>query len=251
MSGRCGRILAGGALLVVAAGCWWVLGETAARMVSMQGEGLPMRLMMLMMAPAAAGPYLAAAAVMWIAMMIAMMTPAVLPTLLVYARLDGPHRARTLALAAFVAGYLLVWSAFALAAAGLQWLLHGANALHTAALATSPRVAGAILIVAGLYQFTPLKRACLARCQSPLGFLLGHWREGVAGALRMGAAHGRYCLGCCVGLMAVMFAGGVMSLATMAAVSAVILCERLLPAGRLATWLPGCALVGWGAALLV
>ncbi|MBI4695020.1 MAG: DUF2182 domain-containing protein [Gammaproteobacteria bacterium] len=251
MHDRLARLLAAGALVVVAAGCWWALAETASLMTSMRGEGLLMTLMMLMMSPAAAGPYLAAAGVMWIAMMIAMMTPAILPTLLVFARLEGRQRAGTAQLAAFAAGYLVLWSGFGLLAAGLQWWLHGANALHTAALATSPRAAGTILIAAGLYQFTPFKSACLSHCQSPLGFLLGHWRDGTAGAFRMGLAHGRYCLGCCAALMAVMFAGGVMSLGTMAAVSAIILLERLLPSGRVASWGPGLALLGWGVALVV
>ena len=135
---------------------------------------------------------------------------------------------------------------FAVLASVLQWTLHRAALLHGHLLTAGPPLAGALLVAAGLYQLTPLKTACLARCQSPLGFLLSHWREGASGALHMGVRHGAYCLGCCWALMLLMFAYGVMSAAAMALLTVFVLAERLLPPGPWSAKLPGLALVGWG-----
>jgi predicted metal-binding membrane protein len=119
------------------------------------------------------------------------------------------------------------------------------------ALKSGPLLAAGLLIAAGIYQFLPFKQACLRHCQSPLAFLLNHWRDGRMGALWMGAVHGRYCLGCCWVLMLLMFAGGVMSIGAMAALAAFILLERLLPAGFWASAVPGLLLLATGAALLL
>ena len=220
-------------------------------MASMQGEGVLLTLATAMMQPAATAPYLAASALMWIVMMGAMMTPAALPITLVFARLDRERHGTALPLDGllFAAGYLSAWALFALVATMLQWALHRAALLHTDALAIGRPLAGAILIVAGLYQLTPLKTACLARCRTPMGFLLSHWRDGAGGAFRMGLQHGGFCLGCCWALMLLMFAAGVMSVAAMAVLGVFILAERLLP-GRWAAQVPGAALVGWGAWVL-
>jgi predicted metal-binding membrane protein len=178
-----------------------------------------------------------------------MMVPALLAVVVVFQRLDRRRggagaNAET---ALFATGYIAVWLGFALVATLLQWALHRSALLHDHVLAAGPWLAGGILLVAGLYQLTPFKAACLRHCQSPLGFLLGHWRDGSAGAFRMGVDHGRYCLGCCWALMLVMFAGGVMSVAAMAVLSVFILVERLLPAGPLSARVPGVVLVLWGA----
>jgi predicted metal-binding membrane protein len=247
------RVITITALVAVATISWALLARSATVMSTMQGDGLFMSLAMAMMEPAAPAPYLGASALMWVVMMIAMMTPAVLPVALAFLRLDrsrGEARVGNDGVL-FVSGYLLVWSAFALGATLVQWGLHRAALLHTDMLAAGPTLAGVILLVAGMYQLTPFKAACLAHCQTPLGFLLSHWQSGAAGALRMGIHHGTYCLGCCWALMLVMFASGVMSVAAMAVLSLVILVERLLPAGPWATHVPGAALIAWGAWTLV
>ena len=156
----------------------------------------------------------------WIAMMAAMMFPSVWPVVLVYAAVVRTRGRGSVPL--FVTGYLSVWEAFgALAYAGYVGM--GAVLASTAALT------GALVIVAGLYQFTPLKRTCLAHCQGPVEYLALRWRDGRAGAFRMGLGHGAYCMGCCAGLMLALLALGVMDLRWMATVSAVIALEKLGP----------------------
>lgn len=237
------RLITVTALVVMAIVCWFLLVRSGAVMATMTGEGVLMDLAWAMMRPAATTPYLIATALMWVVMMSAMMTPAVLPVVLVFARLDRGRMDGAL----FATGYLLVWGIFGLAATLLQWALHRAALLHTHVLSAGPVLTGAILLGAGLYQLTPLKTACLAHCQAPLGFLLGHWREGPRGAFLMGVHHGSYCTGCCWALMLLMFVGGVMSVAAMAVLSLFILGERLLPPGPWIAKLPGLALMGWGA----
>jgi predicted metal-binding membrane protein len=177
-------------------------------------------------------------------MMLGMMIPVVLPMVLTFWRLDRGGRQADAAL--FAGGYLLTWSAFAVLATGLQWTLHRGSLLHGHLLAAPPWLAGILLIAAGVYQLTPLKTACLAHCQSPLGFLLSHWCDGAVGALRMGVRHGAYCLGCCWVLMLLMFAYGVMSAAAMAGLTVFIVAERLLPADPWSATLPGIVLVAVG-----
>ncbi len=245
---RASRLITVAALVVVAAVCWWLLARSAAVMSSMEGEGLMLALATAMMKPAATLPYLGASALMWIVMMGAMMAPAALPITLVFVRLDRERHARPLPVEGllFATGYLGAWLLFALPATLLQWGLHRAALLQTDALATGRPIAGMILLVAGLYQLTPLKTACLSHCRTPMGFLVSHWRDGASGAFRMGLRHGGYCLGCCWALMLLMFVAGVMSVAAMAVLSLFILGERLLP-GRWAAQVPGVALLAWGA----
>ena len=159
----------------------------------------------------------------WVTMTAAMMLPSALPMLLVVDR-TSPAGAWP-----FAGGYLAAWTAFGLAAYGVSRALAGTGVL--AWDRAGPYVAGSALAAAGLYQLTPLKRACLHHCRSPLGFVMHHWRSGKLGALRMGAEHGTFCVGCCVGLMLVLFTLGVMSLLWMAIVTAVIFAEKVLPAG--------------------
>jgi len=193
----------------------------------------------------------ALALAMWAVMMVAMMLPSASPMILLFITI-----ARTRAAAGgfthlglFVAGYLLVWGGFSVAATAGQWALREAALLSEPAMKVAPRVGAAVLLVSGVYQVTPLKRACLARCQSPLGFLLGEWRAGAAGALRMGVRHGLFCLGCCWALMALLFAGGVMNLAWIAAITAFVLAEKLLPAPRAISWMSGAVLIVWALAV--
>jgi predicted metal-binding membrane protein len=185
----------------------------------------------------------------WIVMMAAMMFPSVAPTVALYSKLT---KSRSLARPfAFTAGYLLVWSAvgalaFVVAIVGSR-LFGDVLAWDRA----GQWVAGGTLIVAAVYELTPLKDVCLGKCRSPLGFLLGAWRDGLTGALQMGARHGAWCVGCCWALMASLFALGVMSLAWMAFIAGVIAVEKLLPWRRAATWGTAAVLFALGVLLLV
>jgi predicted metal-binding membrane protein len=170
----------------------------------------------------------------WIVMMAAMMFPSIAPMVVMYARIEEGKRqkgrpAEAGATALFVGGYLLTW-----AAAGLigYAIIEGGRALDLGFLAWDsggPYLAGAVIIAAAIYQLTPLKDACLRRCRSPMMFLLTAWRPGRIGALRMGMEHGAWCVGCCWGLMAALFALGVMSIGWMVMVAALIAAEKLLP----------------------
>jgi predicted metal-binding membrane protein len=170
----------------------------------------------------------------WIVMMAAMMFPSVAPMVLLHARIaqgrSGPGM-RTVPTWIFLSGYLAVWTAFGLVAYAVY---HGIAAFNLDFLAwdeQGPLVAGGAIVAAGVYQLTPLKRVCLRHCRSPLHFVMHDWREGRLGAFRMGGEHGTYCVGCCVGLMLILFALGVMSLLWMAAVATLIFAEKILPFG--------------------
>jgi predicted metal-binding membrane protein len=202
-------------------------------------------------APMAWSPaHAAVVALMWALMMLAMMLPSAAPMILLHAtvsRRRDPARGGLRALL-FALGYAAAWTGFALAATAVQWGLERA-ALLTPAMATGSAVLASLLFLgAGIYQFTPLKRACLRHCRSPLEFLAGHWRAGAAGAFAMGGRHGAYCIGCCWAAMALLFAGGVMNLAWIAGLALLVLAEKLLPGGPLAGRVVGATLILWGAA---
>ncbi len=172
---------------------------------------------------------------MWAVMMVGMMLPAAAPMILffaAFARRSREQGHRVAPVGIFVAGYLAVWSAFALAATTLQWGLDRAALLSSDMATISPVLGGAILIAAGLYQWTPLKDACLGLCRSPVAFVIGRWRAGAGGAFRMGVEHGAYCVGCCWALMALLFVGGVMNLLWVAAITLAVLAEKLAPRGH-------------------
>jgi predicted metal-binding membrane protein len=167
-------------------------------------------------------------------MMVGMMTPSAAPMVLVFATLNRNKRARDqnfVPTSIFLLGYLAAWGAFSLAATLAQWALDGVALLSSEVAAINPLVGGPLAILAGLYQFTPLKQACLRNCRSPFAFVLNHWREGRSGALRMGLEHGGYCLGCCWMLMALLFVVGVMNLIWVAALALFVFVEKLLPGG--------------------
>jgi predicted metal-binding membrane protein len=193
-----------------------------------------------------------------IAMWWAMMAPSAAPTILLYAHVHrrasrrGGVDGRLAPTGAFAAGYMLTWLAFSIAASALHWLLERGGIVPAATMGSrSPWLSGAVLIGAGLYQLSPLKAACLSHCRSPASFLSRHWRPGPRGALRLGAMHGAYCVGCCWLLMALLFVGGVMNLAWIAALTLLVLAEKLLPAGRWAGRAAGVALIAWGVATLL
>jgi len=186
---------------------------------------------------------------MWTVMMVGMMTPAAAPVLLLFAAMHRGHSAGRVprAVGAFGVGYLLVWTAFSAGAAFAQGALHHAATLSPAMATSSARLGGAILMAAGVYQLTPFKGACLTHCRSPLGFLMSHWREGTAGALRMGIAHGTFCLGCCWALMCVLFVVGVMNLLWVAAITIFVLVEKIGPAGAIVARAAGVVMIVAGA----
>jgi predicted metal-binding membrane protein len=199
---------------------------------------------------------LVAFVVAWAVMMAAMMFPAAAPMILLFRAVAKQRRARTGAVVptwVFVAGYLLVWIAVgAVTWVVVQALSDLAGRLGTAERATwGPLVLGAVLIGAGLYQLTPLKRLCLDHCRSPLAFVMTHWREGHGGVLQMGVVHGAYCLGCCWALFAVLVAAGVMSLAWMLLLTLVIFAEKVLPGGQRASSVVGVAFLVLGVVVAV
>lgn len=205
--------------------------------------------------PATAGvPDFTLLALMWLVMMAAMMLPSVVPAVLVHAAVS---RSRTPAAAparnaAFVAGYALVWSAFALGAAALQLWLGQLALLSGDMRAASPLLGAALLAGAGAYQLMPWKDACLRQCRMPLQFVAERWRDGVFGALRMGLRHGLYCIGCCGALMALLFVGGVMNLLWVALIAAFVLLEKTsFPGTPLGRWISGGGLAVGAAALLI
>jgi len=189
--------------------------------------------------------------VMWTVMMVGMMAPSVTPVLLLAANAPRSERHVIPPVLLFGAGYLLVWVGFSAIATVTQWLLHAGALLSPAMAASSPRIAGAILIGAGLYQLTPLKNMCLTHCRSPIDFLMSHWRGGRAGPIRMGVHHGLYCLGCCWALMAVLFAVGVMNLLWVAGLALFVLVEKMMPATVLVSRMAGAALLIAGAIKMV
>jgi predicted metal-binding membrane protein len=223
------------ALLVGLAGLAWLW--TAGRMSGMDG-----------------GPWTSLGGLgwfmsLWVVMMAAMMFPSVAPTVALYARMTS-RQAGPLAIV-FAGGYLLTWAAAGLAAYGVARtggaIAHGALAWDRA----GRYVAAGTLVVAAVYELTPLKDACLGRCRSPLGMLLGSWRSGTRGALSMGMRNGAWCVGCCWALMASLFALGIMSLVWMGFVSALIAVEKLLPWRRVATFGTVAALLAIGVLLAV
>ena len=186
---------------------------------------------------------------MWAAMMPGMMLPSAAPMILTVARVHRARQARfgvTLPLASFLAGYLLVWTGFSALAALAQWGLARAGAIAGMDGPVGPLLGGALFVLAGIYQLSPLKHACLGSCRSPLGFLLAHWRDGSGGALRMGLRHGAVCLGCCWALMALLFAVGTMNLLWVAGLAALVLVEKLAPGGVWVARVSGVGMVAAG-----
>jgi len=193
---------------------------------------------------------------MWVVMMIGMMTPSVAPMILLYARVGRqaanggqPFAASTW----FVAGYLFAWTAFSLVATSAQWALERAALLTPMMESDSNVLGGIVLIAAGLYQWTPMKEACLSYCQAPLTFIMRHggFRREASGALALGFRHGLYCIGCCWALMVLLFVGGVMNLFWIAALAILVLMEKAVPFGRLVARLAGIAFIVGGAWLLL
>jgi len=182
---------------------------------------------------------------MWTVMMAAMMLPSAAPMVLCFAGLNRKRSegARTLL---FVTAYLALWTAFSGAASATQWALQSIGWLSPMIVSTSSVLSAALLLIAGVFQFSHLKQACLRACRSPLGFLMSDWRDGLWGAWRMGIRHGLYCLGCCWALMALLFVGGVMNLLWIAAITGLVAMEKLAPKGEVAAQVLGGLMIGAG-----
>jgi predicted metal-binding membrane protein len=191
---------------------------------------------------------------MWWIMMIGMMLPSAAPMILTFSSINRRRRLRDepfVPTAIFVAGYLLAWGGFSAMATLGQWGLERAALLSSMDMTTTSRWLGGVLfLAAGIYQLTPLKQSCLRACRSPFDFIVNRWRDGEVGALRMGLAHGVYCLGCCALLMVLLFAVGVMNLLWVAVLAIVVLVEKLLPLGEWTARVVGAGLVGYGLWLL-
>jgi predicted metal-binding membrane protein len=206
-------------------------------------------------APAASGALAAFVflAIMWIVMMVGMMLPSAAATILLFAAVErkrqaaGPYNRTAL----FICGYFVVWGVFSILAAAAQTALSHAGMLSAEMAMTGAIVSGAVFVLAGLYEFSPLKESCLTHCRSPLEWIAHHQRPGGFGAFRMGGEHGLYCVGCCWMLMLLLFVGGVMNLLWVAAIAAIVLAEKLLPRGPLFARLAGAVLIVIGVGLIL
>jgi predicted metal-binding membrane protein len=190
--------------------------------------------------------------VMWVVMMIAMMTPSATPMLLMFTAMNRrrAEHGPVVRTGIFLLGYLMVWGTYSALAALAQWILHGVAWLSPMMVSTSPYLGGGLLIAAGIFQWTPLKRTCLTACRSPLGFIMSEWRAGARGALVMGIRHGVYCVGCCWVLMALLFVAGVMNLIWVAAIAIFVLVEKALPGAERLSPVAGAALIVAGALVM-
>jgi len=220
----------------------------------MMNMSMPMEMSMPQMQPWQPAQ-LALLFVMWAVMMVAMMIPSAAPMILLFAAVNRKRREEQrpfVATGVFVLGYLVVWTIFAALAALAQAGLHATALLSPMMVSTSVVLGGALLIAAGIFQFTPIKNACLSHCRSPLDFITTGWRDGTAGAFMMGLRHGAFCLGCCWVLMTLLFFTGVMNVLWIAIIAGFVLIEKISPS-KLSPWisrLAGVVLIGWGAWLL-
>ena len=200
----------------------------------------------------------ASAIAMWWVMMIAMMTPSATPLILLYGRVlrhaqsDAPQREAYAPPAMLAAGYLVAWLGFSVVATALQGLLQPSGLVSPMMLwSKSAVLSAAVLAAAGAYQLSPLKRACLRHCRGPVKFLITYWRPGGLGAFVLGLRHGVWCVGCCWMLMLLLFVGGLMNLAWIAALTLLVLIEKLAPAGQIVSRVSGVVLLLWAGATLL
>jgi predicted metal-binding membrane protein len=189
---------------------------------------------------------------MWAVMMAAMMLPSAVPMVLAYDRVDrGSEDGRGGSTTLFVVGYIVVWATFAAAATGLQWILHNLALVNGAGAATDGGLAGLLLVGAGIFQFSPVKRRSLGACRTPMGFLMTSWRDGKSGAFRMGLQHGTLCFRCCWALMILLFVLGVMNLAWVAVLAIFVLAEKVSRRGEAISAVGGVVMIAWGVAAVL
>lgn len=236
-------------LVIVTGLAWLYLWRDAHAMAAMDMPGMQMPTM-----PHASGTMFLLTFVMWAVMMVGMMLPSAAPTVLLYAALVRKHGERGSVLPAvwvFTAGYLVVWTGFSLAAALAQSLAEASGLLDAMMSSANAHFSAALLIAAGVYQWAPIKEACLHKCRTPLEFFATRWRNGRGGALRMGVEHGMYCVGCCWVLMLLLFVAGVMNLLWVALLTVYVLAEKLLPRPRWTGAAASVAMIVAGVVLLV
>jgi predicted metal-binding membrane protein len=256
------RLILGSCLAAMVILAWIYLFhlKTAMPGMSMAGTDLPDMNMPGMDMPAMAQPGIQAWSavtiallfVMWAVMMVAMMLPSATPVIFAFLKVNDARQAANrpfVPVTIFVFGYLAVWTGFSAIATFAQWGLHKAALLSPAMAATSPVLNGVLLIAAGIFQWTPLKLACLKGCRSPLSFLMSEWREGAGGAFVMGLKHGAYCVGCCWVLMTLLFVAGVMNLLWVAVIALFVMAEKMLPKGEFIARISGVALILAGVAM--
>lgn len=245
--------------VIVGCGLAVVFGLSAA--YTLAGVGMPMSAiemtqmaskpaMMSMSGPASwSAGYAILMFLMWWIMMVAMMLPSAAPAILTYTSAIRRNRNELragLKAFSFAFGYLFAWGVFSAVATWLQWSLQAASLLSPMMSLSAPEFAGTVLVVAGLYQLSPLKQACLRHCQHPLVFFLSNWRPGTGGAIRMGARHGLFCLGCCWFLMALLFVGGIMNLFWIGALAIYVALEKVTAHSQLVTYSGSAAMIGAG-----
>ena len=187
---------------------------------------------------------------MWFTMMIAMMTPTVVPMVTMFATVNKSKKQKQLPYAPtwlFLAGYLLAWGLFSVVISFIQWPLHEVGLLNPMMDSRSYLLSGGILVLAGIYQFTPLKDVCLNQCRTPLSFVLAQWKDGYDGAIKMGFHHGIFCVGCCWALMLILFAVGVMNMLWVILITIFVLLEKVLPfSPKTMRTITGLGLIIWG-----
>jgi predicted metal-binding membrane protein len=248
------RLALGALLVAVTALAWafilhqaYVMQEMDAAM--MRDMAMPMNDMEASWSPIDAALTFA----MWTVMMAAMMVPAATPMIAAFAAINRRRRERApyVPTAIFLSGYVLAWSAFSAVATALQWLLQRTGLLTTMVESASTGLSAALFVLAGVYQFSPLKQTCLAYCRSPQAFVLTEWRDGAVGAVIMGLRHGLFCTGCCAALMILLFAVAVMDLRWVAALAVLVTAEKLLPGAGYVRMGIGIVLVAIGACFAV
>ena len=227
-----------GLLLSLAAASWALLIWQSATMNSQaMGMGLTMGMSAVL--------FIA----IWVVMMVAMMFPTAAPMILMYRSVYAGKRQQERPFVPtwiFVSAYLFVWSLCGVVAYLLAVGIEQVAAQSMWLMENSARLGGVVLVVAGLYQLSPLKHACLSKCRTPLQFILSSWRDGYGGAFRMGLEHGAYCLGCCWLLFVILFPFGIMNVAVMALVTVLIYAEKSLPIGRQISQIAGVGLIAYG-----
>jgi predicted metal-binding membrane protein len=243
------RMIVLSGLIGLVALAWIYLGFESTRMAEMGMAEMDMA-MMQMRSWTALETSLTFA--MWAIMMVAMMVPSAAPTILLYGLVRRKKSTLEHVLAptgAFALGYIIAWVAFSVLATALQYFLHREAYLSAGMTLNNAVAAGLLMVAVGVYQLTPTKEACLKHCRSPAEFLSRHWRKGTGGAVIMGLHHGLYCLGCCWGLMALLFVGGVMNLLWVALLAGFVLIEKLTPMGHGAARIAGLILLLAGGAI--
>ena len=240
--------IVGVSLLLLMALSWLYLLLVADGMKAMTGTGGSAKYMWLMPMGQWNFTDFILAFLMWVIMMVGMMIPSATPMIFLYAKIrrraEASHAVPLTLI--FSLGYFAVWVIFSLAATSLQYLLTEWRLYSDLMVTNNTLLSGLILVLAGVYQLTPWKNACLAHCQSPIGFFTRHWQDGAAGAIRMGLTHGWYCLGCCWLIMLVLFSVGVMNLLWIAILSVFVLCEKFIATGKNVSYATGIVLIAFG-----